>query len=290
MKNLNVLFIAGFIAFIAMNLSSCTQNEDIQNDINVDSQEIGINDFIVQQENNQARAAANNLQFTDRDFLQTKQQMSDETIAPFDYKTGLVGDKAYNQKVYVTALERVKRNMDNQDGKLVIKAKSGLELNMSEDLFEYIVNLISTWNQWIEEKHFEIVQVDNAYYDIEPTMENITNTRSITRANPINLLNLSTHNARWDAVKSVVDSGPIGTYLGDHFVLNFGQEVQGEFNVSNKTRRYYVCNGCATHGVSSPTCSYNYIASKVSIPDSQMNVYSLRNPSQLAIVTYQLAK
>lgn len=68
--------------------------------------------------------------------------MSDNAIAPFDYKTGLVGNKAYNIKVYTTALERVKRYLSVKDNQLIIKAKSGKELNMAEDLFSYISELI----------------------------------------------------------------------------------------------------------------------------------------------------
>lgn len=84
-------------------------------------------------ENKRARAEANKLIFYDNDFLQTKEPMSDNAIAPFDYKTGLVGNKAYNIKVYTTALERVKRDLSVKDNQLIIKAKSGKELNMAED-------------------------------------------------------------------------------------------------------------------------------------------------------------
>lgn len=84
-------------------------------------------------ENKRARAEANKLIFYDSDFLQTKEPMSDNAIAPFDYKTGLVGNKAYNIKVYTTALERVKRDLSVKDNQLIIKAKSGKELNMAED-------------------------------------------------------------------------------------------------------------------------------------------------------------
>lgn len=84
-------------------------------------------------ENKRARAEANKLIFYDNDFLQTKEPMSDNAIVPFDYKTGLVGNKAYNIKVYTTALERVKRDLSVKDNQLIIKAKSGKELNMAED-------------------------------------------------------------------------------------------------------------------------------------------------------------
>ena len=47
-----------------------------------------------------------------------------------------------------------------------------------------------------------------------------------------------------------MDAAPIGTYVGDHFVMNFGGEISGTFYVSNKVRRYYVCDACGQHGIS----------------------------------------
>ena len=79
-------------------------------------------DFAIVAENRQAREDAEKLVFSASDFLQTKEPMSDNAIAPFDYKTGLVGDKAYNIKVYITALERVKRNLYVDNNQLVIKS------------------------------------------------------------------------------------------------------------------------------------------------------------------------
>ena len=92
------------------------------------------NDFTIVTENRQAREEADKLVFSASDFLQTKEPMSDNAIAPFDYKTGLVGDKAYNIKVYITALERVQKNLSVVDGRLTINVNSGFELNMAEDL------------------------------------------------------------------------------------------------------------------------------------------------------------
>lgn len=243
-------------------------------------------DFAIVAENRQAREEAEKLVFSASDFLQTKEPMSDNAIAPFDYKTGLVGDKAYNIKVYITALERVKRNLYVDNNQLVIKSKSGRELNMAEDLFLYISELICTWNSLIKDGRFDIINVGSDYYDIEPNVQYLKS----VRANPVDIYNMRTHNERWDAVKSVVDSEPIGTYVGEHFVFNFGGDISGEFYVSGKVRRYYVCDGCSTHGVSNPTCSYNYIASSVVVPDSQVYIYSLRNVSQLAVITYQQGK
>lgn len=265
-------------------------NSDIVNDQSEKLQEemvsVTINDNAIVTENKQARAEANKLVFYDNDFLQTKEPMSDDAIAPYDYKTGLVGNKAYNIKVYTTALERVKRNLNVEDNQLIIKAKSGKELNMAEDLFLYISNLMCTWNKLVKDGQFDIINVGDGYYDIEPNINHIKS----TRRGSVDLISIRTHNERWSIVKSVVDSEPVGTYLGDHFALNFGTELSGEFYESGKVKRYYVCNGCASHGISSPTCNYNYIATSVVVPDAAVYIYSLRNASQLAIVTYQQGK
>lgn len=270
-------------------LYQCDNSSDIINDQSEKLQEgvvsVSDDDSVIT-ENRQARAEANKLIFYDNDFLQTKEPMSDNAIAPYDYKTGLVGNKAYNIRVYTTALERVKRNLSVKDNQLIIKAKSGKELNMAEDLFAYISDLMCTWNKLVKEGKFDIVNVEDGYYDIEPNINHIKS----TRRSAVDISAMRTHNERWDAVKSVVDSDPIGTYVGEHFVLNFGGDISGEFYVSGKVRRYYVCDGCATHGVSSSTCSYNYIATSVVVPDSQVYIYSLRNVSQLAVITYQQGK
>ena len=237
-------------------------------------------------ENKRARAEANKLIFYDNDFLQTKEPMSDNAIAPFDYKTGLVGNKAYNIKVYTTALERVKRYLSVKDNQLIIKAKSGKELNMAEDLFSYISELMCTWNKLIKEGKFGIVNIGDSYYSIEPNIKSLKSTRT----EPINFARIGSQGERWRIVKLIVDSEPVETYLGEHFVLNFGQELAGQYRISGKVRRYYICNACMVHGINDPACVYNYIATSVIVPDADVYVCSLRNVSHLAIITYQQEK
>lgn len=285
-KSLNCFLVVCLSFF----LCQCDNNSDalVNQTDNTKNEEVAVtsSDFAVVAEHRQAREEADKLTFSFSDFLQTKEPMSDDAIAPFNYKTGLVGDKAYNIKVYVTALERVKRNLTVKDNQLIMKAKSGRELSMSEDLYLYISELLCTWNSLVKEGRFDIINIGNDYYDIEPNIQDM----KPARANPVDIYNMRTHNERWDAVKSVVDSEPVGTYVGEHFVFNFGGNISGEFSVSGKIRRYYVCDGCSTHGVSDPTCSYNYIATSVTVPDSQMTIRSLRNVSQLAVITYQQGK
>lgn len=289
MKKCFIFCLAVFLSFL---FCQCNNNSNILNEQTDKLQEeivsATINDDDIVTENVQARAQADNIIFYDNDFLQTKEPMSDDAIAPFDYKTGLVGNKAYNIKVYTTALERVKRNLTERDNQLIIKVKSGKELNMAEDLFTYISDLICKWNNLIKEGQYDIVNIENSYYDIEPNIKQIKSARNTI----YDLMSMQTHNERYEYVKSVVNSESIGTYVGDHFYLNFGKEIGGSFYVSGKVKRYYVCNGCLTHGgsSSSPTCGYNYIATFVTVPDAAVNIYALRNVSQLAVITYQSGK
>lgn len=121
----------------------------------------------IEKKNRKEREKINKLCFTDADFLKTKQRMSDEAIAPFDYKTGLIGDRAYNQKVYITALGRIKKRLSVRDNQFVLNINSGKEVNMSEDLYEYIIGVIQQWNEWIKKGSFKIISTENGY-DIEP--------------------------------------------------------------------------------------------------------------------------
>ena len=275
------------IVILSFSFYQCN-NSDIVNSekLHIETFSAVMNSNTTFAENKRARAEANKLIFYDNDFLQTKEPMSDNAIAPFDYKTGLVGNKAYNIKVYTTALERVKRNLSVKDNQLIIKAKSGKELNMAEDLFSYISELMCTWNKLIKEGEFDIVNIGDSYYSIEPNIKSLKSTRT----EPINFARIGSQGERWRIVKSIVDSEPVETYLGEHFVLNFGQEIAGQYRISGKVRRYYICNACMVHGINDPACVYNYIATSVIVPDADVYVCSLRNVSHLAIITYQQEK
>ena len=81
---------------------------------------------------------------TDSDFLQTKQPMSDDAIAPYNYHTGYVEDRAYNQTIYILALERAKKHLTLQNDNLVLKIESGSEINIAEDLYQFIVMVVDS--------------------------------------------------------------------------------------------------------------------------------------------------
>lgn len=242
---------------------------------------------VIEQKNEEAWANAKSLRFSDSDFLQTKEPMSDNAIAPYDYQTGLVGDKAYNNVVYIKALERAKKKLIVKDDTLVLNIKSGKDINIAEDLYQFIAALVLEWNQFIKEGRFKIIRTQDGYYDIAPIISDKVQMRS----SPVNLLNMS-DSQRWNAIKSVVDSDrAIDTYIQEHFMLNFNTSTfSGEYRDNGKRKRYSVSDGCGTWGIMDPNCIYNYIATSVNVSDALFYIYSLRNTNHQSLASYQLEK
>lgn len=121
-------------------------------------------------ENKKAWAEARKLRacITDATFLKTKRPMSDDAIGPYNYHTGFVEDRAYNQTVYLIAIDRVQKHLSAENNQLVINLKSGAEINIAEDLFQYITNLFINWNKGIKEGKYKIVKNSEGYHGIEP--------------------------------------------------------------------------------------------------------------------------
>lgn len=117
------------------------------------------------EEANQYRAA-----ITDSTFLRTRGIMSDQAIDPL-VPGGWNKNYAYNQVVYLKALERVKRHLSVKDNQFVSPLKSGKEINISEDLHQYICRLLDDWNRWIADGRFKITKDENGTYDITPNKQ-----------------------------------------------------------------------------------------------------------------------
>lgn len=104
---------------------------------------------------------------TDSTFLSTKGVMSDKAITSL-VSGGWNKNYAYNQVVYLEALERAKRHLSVKDNKFVYPLKSGKEINISEDLHQYICRLFEDWNRWVADGRCEISKDKNGFYDIIP--------------------------------------------------------------------------------------------------------------------------
>ena len=65
------------------------------------------------------------------------------------------------------AIDRAKKFLSVENNQLVLNLKSGAEINIAEDLFQYIVGLFNDWNKWVKEGRCKIVKNEEGYYDIE---------------------------------------------------------------------------------------------------------------------------
>lgn len=107
---------------------------------------------------------------TDTSFLQVRGEMSDSAIDPLTGK-GWNKDYAYNQVIYLKAVERAKKYLSVNSNHFVLDLKSGAEINVSEDLYQYIVNLFRNWNLWVQKGEYEIVKTKEGYFDISPIIK-----------------------------------------------------------------------------------------------------------------------
>ncbi|WP_322934035.1 SecDF P1 head subdomain-containing protein [Bacteroides sp. CG01] len=104
---------------------------------------------------------------TDSTFLKTKGIMSDKAIDLL-VSGGWNKDYAYNQVVYLKALERAKRHLSVKDNKFIYLLKSGNEINISEDIHQYICRLFEDWNRWVADGRCKIAKDENGFYEIIP--------------------------------------------------------------------------------------------------------------------------
>ena len=103
---------------------------------------------------------------TDTTFLKTRGTMSQLAIHPFK-GDGYNEDYEFNNIVYMAALERAKKHLSVKDNQFVFNAKSGAEINITEDLYQFITDLFVDWNTWVKQgKLFKIIKTEEGYYDL----------------------------------------------------------------------------------------------------------------------------
>lgn len=53
----------------------------------------------------------------------------------------------------------------------VCDLKAGIDINISEDLYEYIMNLFSEWNLGLKEGRYKIVKSEATGYEVLPVSQ-----------------------------------------------------------------------------------------------------------------------
>lgn len=104
---------------------------------------------------------------TDTTFLKTRGKMS---YAAIDFYTGqgINKDYAFNQIVYLKALQRAQKRLSIVNNQLRCDLRSGAEIYISEDLYLFISDLFKDWNAWLESGKFEIAKDEQGLYTVVP--------------------------------------------------------------------------------------------------------------------------
>ena len=94
---------------------------------------------------------------TDTTYLQTTVEMSYSAIDALN-TNGYNDDYIYNQVVYLAALDRARKYLSEQDGKLVCSLSSHEDINVRKDLYDFILDLFQQWNEILDTGNFKIIK------------------------------------------------------------------------------------------------------------------------------------
>lgn len=110
---------------------------------------------------------------TDTTFLRARGTMS---YAAIDMYTGEGFNKnyAFNQIVYLKALDRARKFLSVENDRLKFNIKSGKEIHISEDLYLFISDLFNEWNKWLESGSHKILKDEQGLYTVLPKEYNRT--------------------------------------------------------------------------------------------------------------------
>ena len=115
---------------------------------------------------------------TDTTFLKTRGEMSYAAIDPLTGQ-GVNKNYAFNQVVYLKALQRAQKHLSVVKDQLKCDLKSGAEIYISEDLYLFIVNLFEDWNTWLKSGRFEIEKDEQGLYTVSPMQTILYNLQTI---------------------------------------------------------------------------------------------------------------
>lgn len=94
---------------------------------------------------------------TDTTYLQTTVEMSYSAIDALKAE-GYNDDYIYNQVIYIAALNRARKYLSEQDGKLICSLSSPEEINVRKDLYDFILGVFMQWNEMLDTGNFKIIK------------------------------------------------------------------------------------------------------------------------------------
>lgn len=94
---------------------------------------------------------------TDTTYLQTTVKMSYSAIDALKTE-GYNDDYIYNQVIYIAALDRARKYLSEQGGKLICSLSSPEDINVRKGLYDFILDVFRQWNDMLDTGDFKIIK------------------------------------------------------------------------------------------------------------------------------------
>lgn len=163
---MNKIFLSCILAVAA----SCTGNVQKGNNNVADSTAvIGQSGSAENQKRKKMWEEANQYKasITDTTFLKTKGEMSYSAIDAMTGE-GFNENYAFNQVVYLKALERARKHLSLKGNQLTFNLNNGAEIYIAEDLYKFISETFDLWNTQLKSGKFELKKDEQGVYDLYP--------------------------------------------------------------------------------------------------------------------------
>lgn len=208
-----------------------------------------------------------------------------------------------NVKTYLPAFERMKRYLYVKDNRLRWDVVSGAELNISENIYDYVVERWEGMNRQLEESGGTL-ELYNDYYRI--AYENVDNSRILKDINQKGLpvLKIEAHKTNMSILFEIswrVYKFHYYRNLKDHIDIKNsdfrgdgigGMRIDGTVGTGGGNYYgYFCCNACAfMDGFEKYACEFNNINTWNRIPGAELWYFQVENQQGLPLIALRNAE
>ncbi|MFR6543099.1 MAG: hypothetical protein ACLUPL_11210 [Butyricimonas virosa] len=210
---------------------------------------------------------------------------------------GFEGDLIYpeviwgNVDTYLRAFERMKAHLKLKDGALVWNIKNGDELNISENIFEYVTGWWSRQNEKLNSGDYKLEIQENGYYIVPIKVE-----KEPLQSRVGQYLIRGQHRYNMNILKQLCENVRFGNSLS-YYIENLWDATLFNPNLyygstSTLGRWSYNCDNACFY-VSSVDCSYNQISGndrEVRVDEVWEKLLGLNGLPLVSIMNYRFFK
>lgn len=187
--------------------------------------------------------------------------------------------------IYLAAFDRMKRYLKIEKDVLKWDIEKGAEINISENIYDYIVNGWKCQNKQLASKNYQLIVNNSSYAVIKKSNFNISpKSRGA-------ILKSGAHDSNYSILRNIHDNHSYD-HLANQIDLeksNFGgngmgdASIRGTLSSGNVTREYYCCNACIVSG--QIDCRDNFMIGTRDEQRGAIYYEKVINPNQLPLIT-----